>query len=228
MRNIMNVDQKALQVADDEVLQTRTSWSSALRFMVVMAVLLGLAYPLATTAIGSWLFPEQAQGSLIHDASGRVIGSSLVAQTFVGDGYFIGRPSAAGNDAGIVSGSNLAPSNMALRERAEADARAIALREGVSVDQIPVDLITASGSGVDPHISSGAASLQVARVAQARQIDEASVTALLEPALENTGWLGSPVINVLRLNASLDERYPITPSADLAAATGDTPTNTME
>ena len=177
--------------------------------MMVMAVLLGLVYPLATTSVGGWLFPEQAQGSLVRDADGRVVGSSLVSQTFVSDEYFIGRPSAAGNDAGGVSGSNLAPSNEALRERAQADAQAIAQREGVSVDQIPVDLITASGSGVDPHISLPAAELQVARVAQAREIDEASVTELIDQALENTGWLGSPVVNVLRLNVSLDERFPV-------------------
>ncbi|SJN14952.1 Potassium-transporting ATPase C chain [Halomonas citrativorans] len=223
-----NVEQKALQVAEDEVLQAPTSWSCTLRFMVVMAVLLGLVYPLITTAVGGWLFPEQAGGSMIRDSSGRVIGSNLVAQIFVSDGYFIGRPSAAGNDAGSVSGSNLAPSNGALRERAETDAQAIAQREGVSVDQIPIDLITASGSGIDPHISPEAARLQVTRVAQARQIDEASVTALLDPALDNVGWLGSPVINVLRLNASLDERYPVTPGADSAAGTGDIPLNTVE
>ncbi|WP_447556005.1 potassium-transporting ATPase subunit KdpC [Vreelandella sp. EE22] len=227
METVENVEQETLHVKD-EALQTRASWSSALRFLAVMAVLLGLAYPLATTAVGGWLFPEQAGGSLLRDTSGRVIGSRLVAQTFVGDDYFIGRPSAAGNDAVSVSGSNLAPSNVALRERAEAEAQAIARREGVSVDQIPVDLITASGSGIDPHISPEAARLQVARVAQARQIDEASVSALLEPALEHTGWLGSPVINVLRLNASLDERYPVAPGDDSPAGTGDAPLNPLE
>ncbi|WP_311065660.1 potassium-transporting ATPase subunit KdpC [Halomonas sp. DWK9] len=210
----MNIGIKDPTASNDEEQQAPTfeakaTWSSALRFMVVMAVLLGLVYPLATTTVGGWLFPEQAQGSLVRDADGRVVGSSLVSQTFVSDEYFIGRPSAAGNDAGGVSGSNLAPSNEALRERAQADAQAIAQREGVSVDQIPVDLITASGSGVDPHISLPAAELQVARVAQAREIDEASVTELIDQALENTGWLGSPVVNVLRLNVSLDERFPV-------------------
>ncbi|WP_081899085.1 potassium-transporting ATPase subunit KdpC [Halomonas sp. TG39a] len=210
----MNIGIKDPAAINDEEQQAPTfeakaTWGSALRFMVVMAVLLGLVYPLATTAVGGWLFPEQSQGSLVRDAEGRVVGSSLVSQTFVSDEYFIGRPSAAGNDAGGVSGSNLAPSNEALRERAQADAQAIAQREGVSVDQIPVDLITASGSGVDPHISLPAAELQVARVAQAREIDEASVTELIDQALENTGWLGSPVVNVLRLNVSLDERFPV-------------------
>ncbi|MGE6778588.1 potassium-transporting ATPase subunit KdpC [Vreelandella titanicae] len=210
----MNIGIKDPSAINDEEQQAPTfeakaTWGNALRFMVVMAVLLGLVYPLATTTVGGWLFPEQAQGSLVRDADGRVVGSSLVSQTFVSDEYFIGRPSAAGNDAGGVSGSNLAPSNEALRERAQADALAIAQREGVSVDQIPVDLITASGSGVDPHISLPAAELQVARVAQAREIDEASVTELIDQALENTGWLGSPVVNVLRLNVSLDERFPV-------------------
>lgn len=210
----MNIGIKDPSAINDEEQQAPTfeakaTWGNALRFMVVMAVLLGLVYPLATTTVGGWLFPEQAQGSLVRDADGRVVGSSLVSQTFVSDEYFIGRPSAAGNDAGGVSGSNLAPSNEALRERAQADALAIAQREGVSVDQIPVDLITASGSGVDPHISLPAAELQVARVAQAREIDEASVTELIDQALENTGCLGSSVVNVLRLNVSLDERFPV-------------------
>ncbi|MCH4813030.1 potassium-transporting ATPase subunit KdpC [Vreelandella neptunia] len=192
----------------EQELQNKASWSSALRFMAVMAILLGLVYPFVTTSLGGWLFPDQAQGSLIRDTSGQVVGSRLVSQTFVRDEYFIGRPSAAGNDAGGVSGSNLAPSNQALRERVQTEATAIAQREGVSVEQIPIDLIAASGSGIDPHISLPAAELQVARVAQAREIDEASVTELINQALENTGWLGSPVVNVLRLNVSLDERFP--------------------
>lgn len=227
----MNVDMKRQIAANDDVLQTKASWGHALRFMVVMAVLLGLIYPLVTTTLGGWLFPEQAQGSLVRDASGRVVGSSLVSQTFVSDEYFIGRPSAAGNDAGDVSGSNLAPSNVSLRERAQADANAIAQRENVSVDQIPVDLITASGSGIDPHISPEAAELQVARVAQARGIDEATVTALIDQALENTGWLGLPVVNVLRLNVSLDDRFPIssTAAASLTSApVTPTASDTME
>ena len=227
----MDVDMKRQIAANDDVLQAKASWSHALRFMVVMAVLLGLIYPLVTTTLGGWLFPEQAQGSLVRDASGRVVGSSLVSQTFVSDEYFIGRPSAAGNDAGDVSGSNLAPSNLSLRERAQADANAIAQRENVSVDQIPVDLITASGSGIDPHISPEAAELQVARVAQARGIDEATVTELIDQTLENTGWLGSPVVNVLRLNVSLDDRFPVssTTAAPLTpASVTPTASDTME
>ncbi|SES26203.1 K+-transporting ATPase ATPase C chain [Vreelandella subterranea] len=210
----MNMDMKSHVASSDEAQQTvKASWQHALRFMGVMAVLLGLVYPLVTTTVGGWLFPEQAQGSLVRDGGGRIVGSYLVSQTFVSDKYFIGRPSAAGNDAGGVSGSNLAPSNKALRERAQADAEAIAEREGVSVDQIPVDLITASGSGVDPHISPAAAELQASRVAQAREIDEASVIEMIDKALENTGWLGSPVVNVLRLNVSLDERFPASTTA---------------
>lgn len=226
----MNVDMKRQIAANDDVLQAKASWGHALRFMMVMAVLLGLIYPLVTTTLGGWLFPEQAQGSLVRDASGRVVGSSLVSQTFVSDEYFIGRPSAAGNDAGDVSGSNLAPSNVSLRERAQADANAIAQRENVSVEQIPVDLITASGSGIDPHISLEAAELQVARVAQARGIDEATVTELIAQALENTGWLGSPVVNVLRLNVSLDDRFPVSSStvAVTPAPVTSTASDTME
>ncbi|MDN7134022.1 potassium-transporting ATPase subunit KdpC [Halomonas sp. MC140] len=205
----MNIDSQSQIAAHSDEPQAKASWRSAVRFMAVMAILLGLAYPFVTTTIGGWLFPEQAQGSVLRNASGQVIGSTFVSQTFVSAEYFIGRPSGANNDAASVAGSNLAPSNSALRERAAIDGALIAQREGVSIEQIPIDLIAASGSGIDPHISLPAANLQVARVAQARQIDEASVILLIDQALENTGWLGAPVVNVLRLNVSLDERFPI-------------------
>lgn len=194
--------------SSNEPMASRAPWVQALRFMLVMAILLGLFYPLITTWVGGMLFPDQAKGSLIHAEDGRVIGSRLVAQTFVGEQYFIGRPSSAGNDAGEVVGSNLAPDSLELRERASTDAAAVAAREGVSLDRVPLDLITASGSGIDPHISPAAADIQVARVAHARGIEEASVMALVDASLEHTGWLGSPVVNVLVLNARLDDRFP--------------------
>ncbi|MFG6667517.1 potassium-transporting ATPase subunit KdpC [Halomonas sp. HNIBRBA4712] len=194
--------------SSNESMAKYAPWAQALRFMLVMAVLLGLAYPLAITWLGGALFPDQAKGSLIHAEDGRVIGSRLVAQTFFGQTYFIGRPTAAGNDAAGAAGSNLAPDSPALFERASADTAAVAAREGVSLDRVPLDLITASGSGIDPHISPAAADIQVARVARARGIEEASVMALVDESLEHTGWLGSPVVNVLVLNARLDERFP--------------------
>ena len=144
-------------------------WSAWLRFSALWLVLGGLAYPAVTTALGGALFPAQATGSLIRDG-GRVVGSALIGQPFTGDRYFIGRPSAAGSgyDPVNASGSNLAVSNPALRERVQAQAQAIAARENIPVTRIPVDLLTASGSGLDPHVSPAGAAVQVARVARAR------------------------------------------------------------
>ncbi len=176
-------------------------------FTVVMIGLFGLVYPLVTTLIGQALFPVQATGSLIT-RNGTIVGSSLIGQSFSGEKYFIGRPSAAGNgyDPTSASGSNAAPSNPALVERATATAQEIAAREGVPETQIPVDLIAASGSGLDPHISPAAADLQVPRVARARGVGEAAVRAAIARHTEQPtlGVLGQARVNVLELNLDLD------------------------
>ena len=164
--------------------------------------LCGLVYPILTTLLAGALFPRQANGSLIVQ-DGKVVGSELVGQTFSGDRYFIGRPSAAGYDPRAAAGSNLAVSNPALRERVRQDAQAIARREGVRPEQIPPDLLAASGSGLDPHISPEAARLQVARVAQARGLSPQVVQQMVEEHTER-GFLGRPRVNVLRLNLALD------------------------
>ncbi|HXF03774.1 MAG TPA: potassium-transporting ATPase subunit C, partial [Candidatus Macondimonas sp.] len=129
-----------------------------LRFAAVFLLLCGLFYPSLTTWLARGLFPHQAEGSLI-ERGGRVLGSELLGQPFSGARYFIGRPSAAGYDPRVAAGSNFAVSNPALRERLQQDAQVIARREGVRVDQIPPDLLAASGSGLDPHISPEAARL---------------------------------------------------------------------
>lgn len=180
--------------------------STWLRFSLAWLVLGGLAYPLVTTLTAGALFPQQANGSLIEQ-NGRVVGSALVGQTFTGDRYFIGRPSAAGAgyDPVNASGSNLAASNPALRERVQATAREIAQREGVPGGQIPADLLTASGSGLDPHISPAGAEVQAARVARTRGLSEARVRELIAAATERGPLgLGQPGVNVLRLNLALD------------------------
>ncbi|WP_394649746.1 potassium-transporting ATPase subunit KdpC [uncultured Deinococcus sp.] len=177
-----------------------------LRFTLLWLALVGLLYPLVTTLAAGSLFPRQANGSLIEQG-GKVVGSALVGQTFTGDTYFIGRPSAAGAgyDPMGASGSNLAVSNPALRERAQASAKEIAAREDVAASQIPVDLLTASGAGLDPHISPAGAELQVARVARARGLDAAQVRALVAANTETGALgLGQPGVNVLRLNLALD------------------------
>lgn len=173
-----------------------------IRFTALFLALCGLVYPVLTTLLAGALFPRQANGSLIVQ-DGKVVGSELVGQTFSGDRYFIGRPSAAGYDPRAAAGSNLAVSNPALRERVRQDAQAIARREGVRPEQIPPDLLAASGSGLDPHISPEAARLQVARVAQARGLSPQVVQQMVEEHTER-GFLGRPRVNVLRLNLALD------------------------
>ncbi|PTA69077.1 potassium-transporting ATPase subunit KdpC [Deinococcus arcticus] len=191
-------------------LSAQPGFSSWLRFALLWLVLGGLAYPALTTVTAHTLFPRQANGSLLTK-NGRVVGSALVGQPFRGEAYFIGRPSAAGTgyDPVNVSGSNLAVSNPALRERVQAAAQAIAAREGVTPGQIPADLLTASGSGIDPHISPAGADLQVARVARARGLDAAQVRALVTQATERAPLgLGQRGVNVLRLNLALDALAP--------------------
>lgn len=182
------------------------SW---LRFAAVGVLCAGLAYPVVATLAGGALFPAQAQGSLVQ-RGGVVVGSRLVAQAFVADGYFHPRPSAAGYDPRAAAGSNLAPGNPALRERVAASSAAIALREGVAAADIPVDMVTASGSGLDPHLSPAAARLQVPRVALARGITVGSVQAAVDAhTLPPTfGVFGQSRVNVLELNLALDALAP--------------------
>ncbi|MBZ9752849.1 potassium-transporting ATPase subunit KdpC [Deinococcus sp. HMF7604] len=177
-----------------------------LRFSLIWLLLAGLLYPLVTTVLAGTLFPRQANGSLIEE-NGTVVGSRLIGQSFSGDQYFVGRPSAAGAgyDPVNASGSNLATSNPALRERIQASAQSIAQREGIPVTQVPVDLVTASGSGLDPHITSAGAAVQVARVAKARGMTDDQVRTLVQSHTERgVLGLGQPGVNVLTLNLALD------------------------
>ena len=183
-----------------------TSLRPAIVLTLLFAVLLGLAYPAALTGIGQVIAPSAANGSLVRDAKGNVIGSALLGQNFASDRYFHGRPSAAGKgyDATASSGSNLGPASQALTDRVKADlATAKASAPGTVV---PADLVTASASGLDPDLSPEAALFQVARVAKARGIAADKLTALVN---QNTdfpllGFIGEPRVNVLRLNLALD------------------------
>ena len=181
----------------------------AIRFTVVTTVLFGLAYPLVVTGLGQWLFQRQSNGSLIT-RDGRIVGSRLIGQTFSSDSYFHARPSNAGDgyDAANSSGSNLAPTNHALIDRVQADVSKLRA-ENPSVP-IPVDLVTASGSGLDPHISPASAEFQVPRVASARKISQDSLRALIAKHTEarQFGILGEPRVNVLELNLELDTAFP--------------------
>lgn len=186
----------------------RSDLASALRPALVLtllfALLLGIAYPLALTGIGQALFSRQANGSLIRDARGQVIGSELIGQSFTSARYFHGRPSAAGKgyDALASGGSNLGPASKALADRVRADTDALPR----SPAPLPPDLVTASGSGLDPHISPEAALAQIDRIAAARGLAPAAVRTLVERSVEQPilGFLGEPRVNVLALNQALD------------------------
>ncbi|HEX4322068.1 MAG TPA: potassium-transporting ATPase subunit KdpC [Acidobacteriaceae bacterium] len=180
-------------------------WKTSIRFTLVTAVLLGLAYPLALTAISGVLFPHQADGSLIL-RNGRVIGSALLAQSFTSDRYFHPRPSAAGNgyDATNSGGSNLAQSNQKLVQRMQADIDKLAAQN--SGKPVPIDMVTTSASGLDPDITPDAAYFQAARVAAARNLGADLVNRLVASHIKQRtlGILGEPRVNVLELNLDLD------------------------
>ncbi|MDC8015605.1 potassium-transporting ATPase subunit KdpC [Tahibacter soli] len=180
-------------------------YAPALIWCAVLVVFCGLFYPVVSTVLGGALFPHQATGSLI-ERDGRVVGSRLVAQPFADARYFQPRPSAAGYDPKAASGSNLASSNPALRERIAKDSAAVAARDGVAPLQIPSDLVTASGSGLDPDISPAAAHVQAARVAQARGLTYAHVEAAIKAHTRKPtlGVFGAARVNVLELNLALD------------------------
>ncbi|MBZ2190112.1 potassium-transporting ATPase subunit KdpC [Alcanivorax sp. JB21] len=181
------------------------SWLSAARAALVFVLLCGGLYPFLVTTVGGMLFPHQATGSLIV-IDDDIVGSELVGQRFKAAKYFHGRPSAADYDPFSVGGSNYAASNPDLRARVAEDARDIADREGVEVESVPVDLLAASGSGIDPHISPESAQLQAMRVATARDIPVSNVNDLIAQYTEGPtmGIFGQPRVNVLRINLALD------------------------
>lgn len=184
----------------------RSHLRPTLTLFLLLTILTGVLYPLAVTALAQAVFPFQANGSFIT-VDGQILGSELIAQPFDDSRYFWSRPSAAGYDASASSGSNLGPNNPALLEAVQARIAALRAADPKNSNPIPVDLVTASASGLDPHISVEAALYQVSRVAQARGLDEAVVKALVAQSTEGRqfGFLGQPRVNVLKLNLALDE-----------------------
>jgi len=184
----------------------------AVRFTLITTVVFGLLYPLAVTMFSQWIFPHQANGSLVMK-DGKVIGSKLIAQAFTGDQYFHPRPSAAGSgyDPTSSSGSNLAPTNQALVTRVQQDVAKLQKENPGAA--IPADLVTTSGSGLDPDISPAAADFQIPRVAKARGISPDDLRRIVARHTQprQLGLLGEPRVNVLELNLDLDASAPLKP-----------------
>jgi K+-transporting ATPase ATPase C chain len=189
----------------------------AIVFIVALTLITGVAYPFAMTGIARVIFPNQSQGSLV-ERDGKVVGSALIGQEFKGDGYFHGRPSAtvapdpndstktvsAPYNAANSGGSNLGPTNKSLIERVQGDLEKLKQENGSG--QVPIDMVTSSASGLDPHISPAAALFQVPRVAKARNMPEDRLRQLVDEHTEARafGLLGEPRVNVLALNLALD------------------------
>jgi potassium-transporting ATPase KdpC subunit len=193
----------------------RTQLRPAIMIFVFFTILTGFIYPMAVTGIAQLVFPKQANGSLIQE-DGKVVGSELIGQSFNDPGYFWGRPSATGafpynafnaQSLSASSGSNLGPLNPALIEAVQARIDKLTSADPGNQASVPVDLVTASASGLDPHISLSAAYYQIPRVAKARGWDEAKVTSIVEEYTEGRqfGFLGEPRVNVLLLNLALDD-----------------------
>jgi K+-transporting ATPase ATPase C chain len=203
--------------------------SIALRATALTLVVTGLAYPLVMTGIAQLLFPDRANGSFVSDVKGQIVGSELIAQGFKGPAYFQPRPSAAGDngfDAAGSSGSNLGPTSKKLRDRASADLARITKENPGARSPVPAELLTASGSGLDPDLSPAVADWQVPRIASARGIAPSRVTAIVDALKEDRelGFLGEPRVNVLLLNVALDRQFgrPARTSTTVAAHTATT------
>jgi K+-transporting ATPase ATPase C chain len=184
----------------------------AVTLFILLSAITGLVYPLLVTGIGQALFPKQAAGSLI-ERDGKPVGSRLIGQNFTDPKYFWGRPSATGpypNNAAASSGSNLGPLNPALKEAVESRVKTLREADPGNAQPVPVDLVTASASGLDPHISPAAAEYQVARVARTRGLAPEAVRILVAQQTEDRQWgvFGEPRVNVLGLNLALDGLRP--------------------
>jgi K+-transporting ATPase ATPase C chain len=188
----------------------RRNLITAVLYTVVTTVIFGLVYPFVVTGIAQVLFKDKANGQLLQ-RDGQLVGSRIIGQPFTAAGYFHSRPSAAGNgyDAANSSGSNYAPTNKKLIDRVAGDVNA--LQQDHPDTDVPIDLVTASGSGLDPDITPAAAEFQVTRIARERRINEDAVRRLVAQNTKGRqlGFLGEPRVNVLELNLALDQAAPL-------------------
>jgi potassium-transporting ATPase KdpC subunit len=216
----MSISHSAVSTHEVAVTAARTQQDAGVRSLLYPALVLlgaftlltGLVYPVVTTVVSQAAFSSEANGSLVKQGNS-VQGSTLIGQAFDSPRYFWGRPSATtpfAYNAGSSSGSNLGPTNPALRDAIKARVAALQAADPGNHDPVPIDLVTASGSGLDPHITPAAAYYQVNRVARERRLDAARVRALVEENVEQRtlGILGEPRVNVLRLNLALDRLGP--------------------
>jgi K+-transporting ATPase ATPase C chain len=185
---------------------------TAILMTLATTILLGLVYPLFVTGLAQVIFPDKANGQLLRRSDGVIIGSRIIGQPFGGPGYFHSRPSAAGPagyDAGASSASNLGPTNKTLIDRVKSDVEKLQAENPGK--PIPIDLVTTSASGLDPHISLAAAEFQIPRVARERELSEPDVRQVVAAHTEGRqfGFLGEPRVNVLELNLDLDSRKPM-------------------
>src|SRR6476620_7673613 len=190
-------------------MRIRQNVITAILMTIVTTILLGLIYPLAVTGLAQVLFPDKANGQLIRRSDGAIVGSRIIGQPFSGPGYFHSRPSAAGDagyDAVRSSGSNLGPTNQQLVDRVRTEVAN--LQREYPAQAVPIDLVTTSASGLDPHISPAAAEFQVPRVARERGLKETELRQIITRHTEarQFGFLGEPRVNVLQLNLDLDNR----------------------
>lgn len=196
-------------VHHEPALVKHSVWVTAIRFTILTTIVLGLAYPVLITGLAQLIFPHQANGSLILK-NGQVIGSELIAQSFTSDKYFHPRPSAAGNgyDATASGGTNLAQSNAKLAQRIQGDIDKLQAANGGK--PVPIDMVTTSGSGLDPDITPDNAAYQAPRIAAARGLSEDAVRKLIAAHTtgRDLGLFGEPRVNVLELNLALDQASP--------------------
>jgi K+-transporting ATPase ATPase C chain len=181
----------------------------ALRATLVTLVLTGLVYPLAMTAVAQTLFSHRANGSLVRDDGGKVVGSRLIGQAFTNPAYFQGRPSSSGYDGANSGGSNFGPTSAKLRDRIKTDVARLQKENPDAPGPIPAELVTASASGLDPHLSPEAARWQIARVARARNVAPERVQGVVDEQVEgrDLGLFAERTVNVLMLNLALDKQF---------------------